>query len=53
METHTSSNDDYVQEDLLQQYQERIERLSQQNRVIVIGTDAGFLPTLESDSSSC
>ena len=35
------------QEDLLQKYKERVERLSQQNRVIKICTDAGFLTTLE------
>ena len=32
-----------AQEDLVQKYQERVERLSQQNRVIKICTDAGFL----------
>ena len=39
----TPSTDDPAQEDLLQKYQERVERLSQQNRVIKICTDAGFL----------
>ena len=34
------------QEDLLQKCQERVERLSQQNRVIKFGTDAGFLTTV-------
>ena len=34
---------DPAQEDLLQKYHERVERLSQQNRVIKICTDAGFL----------
>ena len=34
------------EEDLLQKYQERVERLSQQNRVIKICTDAGFLTTV-------
>ena len=32
---------------LLQRYQERIEKLSQQDRVIKINTDAGFLTTVE------
>ena len=32
---------------LLQKYNERVERLSQQNRVIKICTDAGFLKTVE------
>ena len=40
-----------AQDNLLQKYQERVERLSQQNRVIKICTDAGFLTT-ESDSTS-
>ena len=39
--------DDPAQEDLLQKYQERVERLSQQNRVIKICTDAGFLTTVD------
>ena len=34
MKTPTPSTDDPAQEDLLQKYQERVERLSQQNRVI-------------------
>ena len=34
MKTLTPSTDDLAQEDLLQKYQERVERLSQQNRVI-------------------
>ena len=34
-------------EDLLQKYQERVERVSQQNRVMKICTDAGFLTTVE------
>ena len=37
---------DPAQEDLLQKYHERVERLSQQNRVIKICTDAGFLKTV-------
>ena len=44
-ETLAPSTDDPAQEDLLQKYQERVERLSQQNRVIKICTDAGFLTT--------
>ena len=44
--TPTPSTDDPVQEDLLQKYQERVERLSQQGRVIKICTDAGFLTTV-------
>ena len=42
MKTPTPSTDDPAQEDLLQQYQERVERLLQQNRVIKFCTDAGF-----------
>ena len=44
--TPTLSTDDPAQEDLFQKYQERVERLSQQNRVIKICTDAGFLTTV-------
>ena len=47
MKTPTPLTDDLVQEDLLPKYQERVERLSQQNRVIKICTDAGFLTTVE------
>ena len=47
MTTPASSTEDPAQEDLLQKYQERVERLSQQNRVIKICTDAGFLTTVE------
>ena len=47
MKTPTPSTEDPVQEDLLQKYQERVERLSQQNRVIKICTDAGFLTTVD------
>ena len=43
MKTSTFSTDDPAQEDLLQKYQERVDKLSQQNRVIKISTDAGFL----------
>ena len=42
----TPSTGDPAQEDLLQKFQERVERLSQQNRVIKICTDAGFLTTV-------
>ena len=45
--TPTTSTEDPAREDLLQKYQERVERLSQQNRVIKICTDAGFLTTVE------
>ena len=46
MKTHTPLTDDPAQEeDLLQRYQERVERLSQQYRVIKFCTDAGFLTT--------
>ena len=48
MKTHTPfTNDPALEEDLLQKYQERVERLSQQNRVIKFCTDAGFLTTVE------
>ena len=47
MKTPTFSTDVPAQEDLLQKYQERVERLSQQNRVIKICTDAGYLTTVE------
>ena len=47
MKTPTPSTEDPAQEDLLPKYQERVERLSQQNRVIKICTDAGFLTTVE------
>ena len=48
MKTYTPLTDDPAQEeDLLQWYQERVERLSQQNRVIKFCTDAGFLTTVE------
>ena len=39
--------DDPAQEDLLKKYQERVERLPQQNRVIKFSTDAGFLTTVD------
>ena len=41
------TDDPAQEEDLLQRYQERVERLSQQNRVIEFCTDAGFLTTVE------
>ena len=47
MKTPTSSTDDPAQEDLLQTYQERVERLSQQNRVIKFCADVGFLTTVD------
>ena len=47
MKTPAPSTDDPPQEDLLQKYQERVERLSQQSRVIKICTDAGFLTTVD------
>ena len=47
MKTPGASTKDPAQEDLLQKYQERMERLSQQNRVIKICTDAGFLKTVD------
>ena len=48
MKTHTPLTDDPAQEeDLLQRYQERVERSSQQDRVIKICTDARFLTTVE------
>ena len=47
MKTPALSTDDPAREDLLQKYQERLERLSQQNRVIYFCTDAGFLTTVD------
>ena len=47
MKTPTPLTDDRAQEDLLQKYQERVKRLPQQNRVIKICTDAGFLTTID------
>ena len=48
MKTHMLLTDDPAQEeDLLQRYQERVERLSQQDRVSKFCTDAGFLTTVE------
>ena len=47
MKTPTPSTDDPAQEDLCQKFQERVDRLSQQNRVTKICTDAGFLKTVD------
>ena len=41
--TPTPSTEVLAQENLLQKYRERVERLSQQRRVIKFCTDAGFL----------
>ena len=46
MKTPTPSTEVPAQEDLLQKYQERVEWLSQQNHVIKICTDVGFLTTV-------
>ena len=48
MKTLTPSTDDLAQEeDLLQKYQERVDKLSQQNRVINFCSDTGFLTTID------
>ena len=47
MKTSTPSTDDLAQEDPLQKYQERVDKLSQQNRVNKFCTDAGFLTTVD------
>ena len=47
MKTPTPSTDDPSQEDLLQKYRERVERLSQHNCVVQFCTDAGFLTTVD------
>ena len=48
MKTHIPLTGDAAQEeDLLQRYQERVERLSQQDRVRKFCTDAGFVTTVE------
>ena len=49
MKTHIPLTDDPAQqeEDLLQRYQERIEKLSQQDRVSKFCTDASFLTRVE------
>ena len=46
VKTPTPSTDDPAQEDLFHKYQERVARLSQQNRVIKVCPDAGFLTTV-------
>ena len=46
IKTNIPLTGDPAQEDSLQKYQERVERLSQQNRVIKFCTDAGFLTTV-------
>ena len=47
MKTPTPLTNDPAQEDLLQKYQERVDKLSQQNRVIKFCCDAGFLTTVD------
>ena len=48
MKTHIPLTDDPAQEeDVLQRYQERIEKLSQQDRVSKFCTDAEFLTTVD------
>ena len=48
MKTHIPLTDDPAQKkELLLRYQERIEKLSQQDRVSKFCTDAGFLTTVE------
>ena len=47
MKARTPLTDDPAQEDLLQKCQERVDRLSQQNRVIKICIDAGFLTAVD------
>ena len=47
MTTPTPSTEVPAQEILLQKYKERVERLSQQDRLIKNCTDAGFLKTVE------
>ena len=47
MTTPTPSTEVLVQEDSLQKCKDRVERLSQQDRLIKICTDAGFLKTVE------
>ena len=47
MKTPTPLADDPAQEDFLQEYKERVERLSPQNRVNKICIDAGFQTTVE------
>ena len=47
IKTPTPSTKDLVQEDVLQKYQELVERLSQQDRLIKICTDARLLTTVD------
>ena len=47
MTTPTPSIEAHAKEDLLQKFKERVERFSQQDRVIKICIDAGFLKTVE------
>ena len=47
MTTPTPLTEVPAQEDLLHKYKERVERLSQQDRLIKICVDAGFLTTVE------
>ena len=47
MKTPTLLTDDLAQEDLLHKYQERVDKLSKQNRVIKFCTDAGFLTMVD------
>ena len=47
MKTPTPSTDDPAQEDPSQKYKERVDKLSQQNRVIKFCTGAGFLTTVD------
>ena len=47
MTTPTLSTEVLAQEDFLQKYKERVERLSRQNRVIKICIDAGFPTTVD------
>ena len=47
MTTPTHSTEVPAQEDLLQKYKKRVERLSQKDRLIKICTDTGFLTTVD------
>ena len=47
MKSPTPSTEDPAQEDLLQRYQERVEKLPQPDQLIKNCTDAGFLKTVE------
>ena len=47
MKTPTPSTEVAAQENLVKKYKERLDRLSQQDRLIKICTDAGFLKTVE------